>query len=135
MIDTMPSEPRSVAYFVAVAAIVFSPTFARAGMPYPPTLTDLSQLRVEAISFFMFVFLVSAFGVQRLWNQLRSGFPRLPKLTYGKAVGLVALWGLLFIVVLAMISGARELMTPGAWEKQGATYRLTGDKQYHDDSR
>ena len=27
-------------------------------------------------------------------------------------------------VVLAMISGARELMTPGAWEKHGATYRL-----------
>ena len=24
-----------------------------------------------------------------------------------------------------MISGARELMTPGAWEKQGATYRLS----------
>jgi hypothetical protein len=23
-----------------------------------------------------------------------------------------------------MISGARELMTPGAWEKQGVTYRL-----------
>ena len=26
-----------------------------------------------------------------------------------------------------MISGARELMTPGAWEKQGATYRLKPD--------
>jgi hypothetical protein len=25
-----------------------------------------------------------------------------------------------------MISGARELMTPGAWEKQGLTYRLSG---------
>ncbi len=37
---------------------------------------------------------------------------------------MVVLWGLLFTVVLAMISGARELMTPGAWEKQGATYRL-----------
>lgn len=42
-------------------------------------------------------------------------------------MGLVVLWGLLFIVVLAMISGARELMTPGAWEKQGATYRLAGE--------
>src|SRR5262249_35186152 len=33
-------------------------------------------------------------------------------------------WGLLFVLVLTMISGARELMTPGAWEKQGLTYRL-----------
>ncbi len=129
MIDTMPSQTRSVAHVIAVSAIVFSPTFARAGMPYTPTLTDLSQLRVEAISFFIFVFLACAFGVQCLWSQLRSSFPRLPKLTYDKAVGLVALWGLLFIVVLAMISGARELMTPGAWEKQGAIYRLTGEKQ------
>ena len=27
-----------------------------------------------------------------------------------------------------MISGARELMTPGAWEKHGATYQLTKDE-------
>lgn len=31
---------------------------------------------------------------------------------------------LLFVLVLTMISGARELMTPGAWEKKGLTYRL-----------
>jgi len=30
--------------------------------------------------------------------------------------------------VLTMISGARELMTPGAWEKDGAIYRLKGAK-------
>jgi hypothetical protein len=39
-------------------------------------------------------------------------------------VGIVLLWGLLFVIVLTMISGARELMTPGAWRKQGATYKL-----------
>src|SRR5205823_725556 len=39
--------------------------------------------------------------------------------------GLTALWGLVFVLVLTMISGARELMTPGAWAKQGLTYRLT----------
>jgi hypothetical protein len=32
--------------------------------------------------------------------------------------------GLMFYVVLTMISGARELLTPGAWEKQGVGYRL-----------
>jgi hypothetical protein len=30
----------------------------------------------------------------------------------------------LFVVVLTMISGARELMTPGAWEKNGLTHKL-----------
>lgn len=34
------------------------------------------------------------------------------------------LWSLLFVLVLTMISGARELMTPEAWERNGATYRL-----------
>ena len=68
--------------------------------------------------------LVSAGLIQLLWNSLRKSFTRLPRLNYPRAIGLVVLWGLLFIVVLTMISGARELMTPGAWEKQGATYRL-----------
>ena len=39
---------------------------------------------------------------------------------------MVTLWGLAFILVLTMISGARELMTPGAWERSGATYKLAG---------
>lgn len=59
-----------------------------------------------------------------LWNALRRDFARLPRLTYGKSVALVTLWSMLFLLVLTMISGARELMTPGAWEKNGATYKL-----------
>jgi hypothetical protein len=35
---------------------------------------------------------------------------------------------LLFVLVLTMISGARELMTPGAWRKQGFTYTLAEDQ-------
>jgi hypothetical protein len=81
-------------------------------------------MRVQTISFFLLGFLGSAFGVQRLWNYLARDFTVLPHLTYRRALGLTALWGLLFVVVLTMISGARELMTPGAWEKQGETYRL-----------
>jgi hypothetical protein len=34
----------------------------------------------------------------------------------------------LFLLVLTMISGARELMTPGAWEKKGFTYQLVRDR-------
>jgi hypothetical protein len=28
--------------------------------------------------------------------------------------------------VLEMIAGARDLMTPGAWDHDGATYKLAG---------
>jgi hypothetical protein len=80
-------------------------------------LTDLARFRVQTISFFIAVFLVSALVVKLLWNFLRRDFQKLPRLTFSKALGVVTLWGLLFIIVLAMISGARELMTPGAWEK------------------
>ena len=59
----------------------------------------------------------------------RGDFTRLPRLTYGKSIAIVALWGLLFILVLTMISGARELMTPGAWEQHGATFRLKNTTQ------
>jgi amino acid transporter len=96
---------------------------AHAGMPNL-RLTDIADMRVEAISFFLLVFLLSALAVQFIWNRLRRDFIRLPKLTYLKSIAIVTLWGLLFILILTMISGARELMTPGAWEQHGATYRL-----------
>jgi hypothetical protein len=91
------------------------------------TLTDLARLRVETISFFLGVFLLSALAIKLLWNWLANDFASLPRLTYGKAVGLTGLWGLLFVIVLTMISGARELMTPGAWVKNGATYKLRNE--------
>src|SRR5262249_6527655 len=34
---------------------------------------------------------------------------------------------LLSIIVLTMIAGARELMTPGAWRKDGFTYKLASE--------
>jgi hypothetical protein len=89
-----------------------------------PMLTDLARARVQAISFFLVVLLLCAWAVQGIWNGLRDDLPRLPRLSFGKAFGLVTLWGLLFLLVLTMISGARELLTPGAWRKQGLTYTL-----------
>jgi hypothetical protein len=88
------------------------------------TLTDIARMRVQAISFFLVCFLLSAWVVQGIWNSLRGDFPRLPRLSYRRSLGLVGLWGLLFLLVLTMISGARELMTPGAWRKEGYTYKL-----------
>jgi hypothetical protein len=67
---------------------------------------------------------VSAAIVRFLWNLLQRDFPKLPRLSFHKAIAGVLLWGLLFVIVLAMISGARELMTPGTWMKDGGTYRL-----------
>lgn len=106
----------------------------RAGMPSPPLsdfrtvsrLTDTARHRFEAISFFLAGLLLSALFVRLLWNGMARDFPRLPRLSYRAALGGVVLWGLMFVIVLTMIAGARELMTPGAWEKQGPTYKLAG---------
>ncbi len=67
---------------------------------------------------------MSAAGVRWLWNRLTLDFPQLPKITYKTACSATFLWGLLFLLVLTMISGARELFTPGAWRKSGVTYTL-----------
>jgi hypothetical protein len=118
-----------------VLLLLGQPSGVLAGMPSPlPTNVDhyvawtvnASILeRVQAISFFLLVLLICTTVVKWLWNYLQRDFPKLPRLTFGKALAGVLLWGLLFIIVLTMISGARELMTPGAWQKQGFTYKLT----------
>lgn len=95
------------------------------------TLSKWATQRLDAISFFALIILLSAGATQWIWNSLRKEFPRWPRLTYWRALGLILIWGCLFIVVLTMISGARELMTPGAWERQGATYRLADANAKH----
>src|SRR5262245_50280559 len=109
-------------FCTAMACVVLQADAAMAGMP-SFTLTEVGRLRVETISFFLMLLLGSAWLIQWLWNMLCEDF-RLPRLSYAKALGITVLWGLLFILVLTMISGARELMTPGAWKKGGVTYRL-----------
>lgn len=115
---------KSIALVLAFTALALVSAPAYAGMPAPYSLRDLPRMRLEAISFFLAVLLVSSKLIQLIWNGVRSPVSRVPWLSYPRALGLVVLWGLLFSVVLAMISGARELMTPGAWEQRGATYRL-----------
>jgi hypothetical protein len=117
---------------MCVAAMLLAmllPSVAWAGMPAPVVLTDIARMRVEAISFFLAVFVCCALAVKSLWNRvLCISFPSLPRLNFWRAMGLTVLWGLLFMVVLTMISGGRELMTPGAWDRQGATYKLHEQK-------
>jgi hypothetical protein len=90
-------------------------------------LTETAYGRFQAISFFAIALLFSATIVRWLWNLLQRDLPKLPRLSYHKTIVGVLLWGLLFVIVLAMISGARELMTPGAWKKDGGTYRLAAN--------
>jgi hypothetical protein len=123
---------RTSATIVACGLLLAFPLQVMAGMPaLLPTdpartlrLGDSPLARLQAISFFLLVFLISAVALRAIWNYLQRDFPILPRLSYGRAVAGVFLWGVLFVIVLTMISGARELMTPGAWRKQGATYKL-----------
>lgn len=100
---------------------------AVAGMP-SVTLTDVATLRLSGISFFLVLLLLSAWGFKLLWNYVRRDFSRMPYLSYRMALAFVLLLGLMLNVVLLMIAGTRELMTPGAWEKSGISYKLrSGD--------
>lgn len=114
---------RGISAFAVVVLILLMAAPAHAGMPMV-TLTDVAKARLSSISFFLVLLLVCALLVKSLWNFLARDFSKLPRMTYPKALAAVTLWGLVFVIVLTMISGARELLTPGAWEKQGATYRL-----------
>lgn len=96
---------------------------ALAGMPVI-TLSDVAAWRLSGISFFVALILLVAWFVRLLWNYLRRDSQALPLLNYRRSLALVLLLGLCFNIVLLMISGTRELMTPGAWEKHGATYQL-----------
>ncbi|MCP3100030.1 hypothetical protein LZ198_14230 [Myxococcus sp. K15C18031901] len=109
---------------VFVPCFLLFPAAALAGMP-SVRLSDIASQRVEAISFFVGVFALVALAVRVLWNRLRKDFPRLPLLTFRSAAALVFLLSLGFHLVLSMIAGGRELMTPGAWERSGVTYQLT----------
>jgi hypothetical protein len=109
-----------------IALVAFAwPVPALAGMPNV-FLSDVATLRLSGISFFLALLLLTAWGFKYLWNYIGRDLSRLPHLTYKKALSLVLLLGLLLNVVLLMIAGTRELMTPGAWEKSGISYRLKG---------
>ena len=110
-------------------AILPTPWTAESGSPGRAPLAGRSaggEAQWQALSFFLAGLFAAPVGFCSLWNVFRRDFPKLPKLRYRQALVLIVLWGLAFVVVLTMISGARELMTPGAWKKQGWTYKLTG---------
>lgn len=119
--QTSPVLPR-----VLLVCGLLAPSVALAGMPFF-RLSELAELRIQAISFFLLLVLLVTLAVKALWNRLSQDVPRLPKLRFKAALAVVFLWGLGFQLVLSMIAGGRELMTPGAWEKQGATYQVRSE--------
>lgn len=95
----------------------------RAGMTVYD-LNDVVRLRIEDISFFAVLLLVSGLGIRFLWNHVAKGLPILPRLSYSRALCLTGLLSLFMLLVLSMISGARELLTPGVWRRQGSAYYI-----------
>lgn len=83
-----------------------------------------SKTRFQSISFFLAGLVASIVAVKFLWNSLAANIQSLPRIDLPRAAALVVLWGLIFTLVLTMISGARELLTPGAWTQNGFTYEL-----------
>ena len=106
----MATWTRSILVTFAFALVWPQP--ASAGMPsvsladVPPTvrtvtqtgLTDLARQRPEVISFFLLGLLACAGVIRWLWNGLRKDFPVLPRLSYPRALGMIVLWGLLFVL-------------------------------------
>ena len=120
----MPEYMSSRTLLAILSTLVLTwPGAALAGMP-SISLTDVARMRLDAISFFLLLLVLSAWLLKGAWNLLAKDFPRVPRIGFKQALGLVFVSGLFFYVVLTMISGARELMTPGAWVRKGATYQL-----------
>ncbi len=117
-------------FFAAFAAICMShslyPNPALAGMPMI-SISDVASFRLTTISFFLIVFVLASICIFVIWGKLKKDFTSLPALTFKKSLMIVFICGLAFQLVLVMISGARELMTPGAWEKDGFTSKLKSE--------
>src|SRR5579884_3207954 len=102
---------RGLAALLALAWLT-PPALAGMAAPLPEhperilRLNESAEARIQAISFFLAGLLLATAAVQVLWNLLRRDFPRMPRLTFGKALAGVLLWGTLFILVLAMVAGA-----------------------------
>jgi|GEM_PF-625818 len=88
-------------------------------------LSDIAKVRLEVISFFFLLMLIMAAVFRLCWNALARDFTKLPRMTYKTACASMLVGSVFTGLILTMISGARELMTPGAWERIGVGYQLS----------
>jgi len=87
-------------------------------------LNDVYRLRIQDVSFFVFLLVISSWILKLLWNHVAKDFPMLPRMKFTQAFCLSTLLGLAMLLILTMISGIREVLTPGAWRRQGSAYHL-----------
>jgi hypothetical protein len=92
-------------------------------------LSDVYRLRFQDISFFIFLIIVCAVAFKLLWNSVVKGWPSFPQINFKRSLSLVLMLGFAMLLVLTMISGIRELLTPEAWRHQGTSYRLNDPAQ------
>ena len=110
---------------------MLTPLFA--GMPsIGPMLTSFGLKTFTGLSTVVVAMLLATIVLNLSWNALAKS-TTLPALSFGKTAILTVLLGMLFFLVLVMISGSRELLTPGAWQPSGLVSHLTdtpADKPY-----
>jgi len=109
-------------------ALVVSVLPAHAGMTVYG-LNDIYRLRLQELSFFLVLLLGCALILKFLWNYAFMGFSSIPRLKFGQALCAALMFGLVMLLILTMISGIREVLTPGAWRRQGTSYRLNDPSQ------
>jgi len=125
----MPNRAASKPITALVVLIsLLAEDVCHAGMP-SFTLREIYRLRFQELSFFVVLLFACALLFQLTWNYAGKGFSAIPRMNYRRALSLSFLLGLAMLLVLTMISGIREVLTPGAWRKQGSTYRLNDPAQ------
>lgn len=138
----MRTVPKIIrAFFLAapfVVASLFAP-FAQAGMPMPMAvfLSEYGTDRLIGISTTFFVILVLvAIPVMYAWNaffaEIDGESKHFKRIGYVKSLGITFLGVCLFTLILVMVAGSRELLSPGAWVPDGmlskTVYSVEGEK-------
>ena len=111
-----------VAAFFAVTVLQVQSVYA--GMPMITySLSEYGANRLIGISTALFVVgVLAALPIMSCWNSLVAGNEDarfLRKWSYPKALGFTFLSGILFMLILVMVAGSRELFSPGAWVPDG----------------
>ncbi|MEN9359036.1 MAG: hypothetical protein RL095_571 [Verrucomicrobiota bacterium] len=110
---------------IRLAPVLFLlPLSAWAGMP-TFYVSDMAKTRLESISFGLVVFIVGTELFRRLWNsQVVPMFGDKFRLGWKAGFLFTGLLSALMLLILTLISGTREVMTPAAWEKDGMTHKI-----------
>ncbi len=92
------------------------------------SLTDVTRIHIEGVSFFLLILLLSALGVQGIWNAVAADFPTWSPLSYKYAVGIIVIWGTICAPIYATITAVKEWKpTPGFQKPEDDRSERTAD--------